>query len=105
MAINPNDITSLNPLIHQPTRLLILTTLYPVKSADFLYVLRETGLTRGNLSAHSTKLEKAEYIAVEKTFRGKMPLTIFRMTAKGRTAFDAYRQQLQSLATSLSKLS
>ncbi len=101
MAINPNDITSLDPLIHQPTRLLILTTLYPVESADFLYLLQETGLTKGNLSAHAAKLEQALYVAVEKTYRGKTPLTIYRLTANGRRAFDTYRKQLQALAAAL----
>ena len=101
MTINPTDITSLDPLIHQPTRLLILTTLYPVESADFLYMLQETGLTKGNLSAHVSKLEQATYVSLEKTFRGKMPMTIYRMTANGRQAFDTYREQLQALAAAL----
>ena len=101
MAVNPHDITSLDPLIHQPTRLLILTTLYPVESADFLYLLQETGLTKGNLSAHVSKLEQAGYVSLEKTYRGKMPLTIYRLTVNGRNAFNTYRDQLQSLATSL----
>ena len=101
MAVNPHHITSLDPLIHQPTRLLILTTLYPVESADFLYLLQETGLTKGNLSAHASKLEQAGYVEVEKTYRGKMPLTIYRLTANGRRAFDTYREQLQALAAAL----
>ncbi|MBV7328488.1 transcriptional regulator [Chloroflexi bacterium TSY] len=94
-------IINLDQLIHQPTRLLILGTLYPVESADFLYLLRETRLTKGNLSAHISKLEQAVYIEVEKTYRGETPLTIYRLTEKGRHAFDAYRQQLRSLAAAL----
>ncbi len=101
MAVNPIDITSLDPLIHQPTRLLILTTLYPVQSADFLYLIQETELTKGNLSAHISKLEEAGYVQVEKTYRGKTPLTIYRLTENGRHAFDTYRQQLQTLAAAL----
>jgi DNA-binding MarR family transcriptional regulator len=101
MAITPTDITSLDPLIHQPTRLLILTTLYPVESADFLYLLQETGLTKGNLSAHTSKLEEAGYVAVEKTYRGKTPLTIYQMTENGRNAFNTYREQLKLLAAAL----
>lgn len=101
MAVNPQDITSLDPLIHQPTRLLILTTLYPVDSADFLYLIQETELTKGNLSAHISKLEAAGYVEVEKTYRGETPLTIYRLTENGRHAFDAYRQQLQTLAAAL----
>jgi DNA-binding MarR family transcriptional regulator len=101
MALTPTDITSLDPLIHQPTRLLILTTLYPVESADFLYLLQETGLTKGNLSAHTSKLEEAGYVAVEKTYRGKTPLTIYQMTENGRNAFNTYREQLKLLASQL----
>ncbi len=101
MAIHPDDITSLDPLIHQPTRLLILTTLYPVERADFLYLRKETRLTKGNLSAHTAKLEAAGYVEIEKTYAGKRPLTIYTMTEQGRRAFDAYRQQLQTLAAAL----
>ncbi len=103
MKIHPNDITSLNPLIHQPTRLLLLITLYPIESADFLYLLQETGLTKGNLSTHLSKLEQATYIETEKTYRGKIPMTIYRLTKNGRTAFDTYRKQLQALAAALPK--
>jgi DNA-binding MarR family transcriptional regulator len=101
MAKQPEVITSLDPLIHQQTRLLILTTLYPVERADFLYLLKETDLTRGNLSAHIAKLEDAGYVAVEKTYRGKTPLTIYELTDQGRRAFDTYRRQLQALAAAL----
>jgi DNA-binding MarR family transcriptional regulator len=101
MAMQPEVITSLDPLIHQQTRLLILTTLYPVERADFLYLLKETDLTRGNLSAHIAKLEDAGYVAVEKTYRGKTPLTIYELTDQGRRAFDTYRRQLQALAAAL----
>jgi DNA-binding MarR family transcriptional regulator len=101
MAVNPIDITSLDPLIHQQTRLLILTTLYPVERADFLYLLKETNLTKGNLSTHLAKLEGANYIGVEKTYRGKMPLTLYWFTKEGRAAFDHYREQLRTLADSL----
>lgn len=101
MAVNPDDITNLDPLIHQPTRLLILATLYPVQSADFLYLRHETELTKGNLSAHMAKLEQAGYVEVEKTYRAKTPLTIYQLTENGRQAFDCYREQLRTLADTL----
>lgn len=82
-------------LLHEPNRLIIVAILYPVVSADFLFLLRETGLTKGNLSAHIGKLEEAGYLLVEKTFRGKTPQTILSLTARGREAFLAYRQQLK----------
>ena len=63
-----------------------------VKEADFQYLHQATGLTKGNLSVHLSKLEEAGYIAIEKTFRGKYPLTICRLTEPGRAALDNYRK-------------
>ena len=93
-----NDLRTLadvNRLIHEPSRSVILAILAAVESADFLYLQRETGLTKGNLSVHLSKLEEAGYVNIEKTYRGKIPLTLCRMTEKGRKAFDAYRNQLK----------
>jgi DNA-binding PadR family transcriptional regulator len=64
-------------------------------------LLQETGLTKGNLSAHTSKLEEAGFVAVEKTYRGKTPLTIYQMTENGRNAFNTYREQLKLLAAAL----
>ena len=69
-------VTELDRLIHEPARLLIVTILSSVESADFLFLQRETGLTKGNLSAHLSKLEDAGYVKIQKTFKGKLPLTI-----------------------------
>ena len=93
-----NDLRTLadvNRLIHEPSRSVILAILAAVESADFLYLQRETGLTKGNLSVHLSKLEQAGYVNIEKTYRGKIPLTLCRMTDDGRKAFDAYRKQLK----------
>jgi DNA-binding MarR family transcriptional regulator len=87
----------LDRLIHEPARLTIAAILYAVDSADFLYLQRETGLTKGNLSAHLSKLEEAKYVMIEKTYRGKTPLTICRLTEAGRIAFENYRNQLKHL--------
>jgi DNA-binding MarR family transcriptional regulator len=65
-----------------------------VESADFVFLQRETGLTKGNLSTHLTKLEEAGYIKIEKTFRGKYPLTLCSLTGEGREAFSNYRKKL-----------
>jgi DNA-binding transcriptional ArsR family regulator len=91
----PNEIASLDRLIHEPARLAILSVLYAVKEADFLFLLRETGLTKGNLSTHLSKLETAGYIEIEKGYVGKLPQTLCRMTEQGRQAFDDYRKQLK----------
>jgi DNA-binding transcriptional ArsR family regulator len=89
------SVTELDRLIHEPARLLIVTFLSAVASADFLFLQRETGLTKGNLSAHLSRLEEAGYIKIEKTFKGKLPLTVCKLTAAGRKALIQYRQQLQ----------
>ena len=88
-------------LIHEPARLIIMALLYGVENADFTFLLRETGLTRGNLSFHLSKLEDGDYVAIEKTFRGKRPHTLCSLTENGRIAFNNYRQQLQDAANSL----
>ena len=89
------SIAGINRVIHEPARLIIMAILYAIDRADFLYLLRETGLTRGNLSAHLTRLEEAGYITIEKRFRGKIPQTICRLTDEGRHAFRQYRGDLK----------
>jgi DNA-binding transcriptional ArsR family regulator len=95
MTEDLRSVTELDRLIHEPARLLILTILSPVASADFLFLQRETGLTKGNLSAHLSKLEEAGYVKIEKTFKGKLPLTVCKLTVTGKKALAQYRQQLQ----------
>ena len=90
------SIGDVDRLIHEPARLMIVAILAAVESADFLYLKRETGLTKGNLSSHLSKLEDAGYIDIEKTYQGKIPLTICHLTDKGRRAFDEYRRQMQT---------
>lgn len=89
--------TDLDRVIHEPARLLIVALLAGVKEADFLWVLRESGLTKGNLSSHLTKLEETGYIQIEKTYRGKIPLTLLRLTSQGQAAFTAYKRRLNGL--------
>ena len=90
------DLLTVNRTVHEPARLVILAILYAANSADFLYLLRETELTRGNLSSHLTKLEKAGYIQIEKMFVGKTPRTVLRLTEAGRDEFENYRSQIRS---------
>ncbi len=97
------DFTSVDRLLHEPARLMIISLLSAVKEADFLYLLHETGLTRGNLSSHISKLEEAGYIKVEKTFRGKIPLTTLKLTTAGIEAFTGYREHLRQLVKKLDK--
>ncbi|MGE5359825.1 MAG: winged helix-turn-helix domain-containing protein [Bacteroidales bacterium] len=90
-------------LIHEPARRVIMTILYSLESADFLYLLRETALSKGNLSSHLSKLEAAGYVTIEKTFRGKLPLTICSLTAEGRAAFRRYRDYLKKVVASMTR--
>jgi len=96
MSDDLRSVTDLDRLIHEPARLLIVTILSTVASADFLFLQRETGLTKGNLSAHLSKLEDAGYVKIEKTFKGKLSLTVCKLTAAGKKALTQYRQQLQN---------
>ncbi len=89
--------TDLDRLLHEPARLVIVALLSGLKEADFLYLLRESSLTKGNLSSHLCRLEEAGYIEIEKTFRGKIPLTLVRLTKTGRAAFKDYKKAITSL--------
>jgi DNA-binding MarR family transcriptional regulator len=80
---------------------MILATLHVVESADFLFVERQTGLTRGNLSAHMSKLEDAGYIQITKEFVDKIPRTLLRITAEGRSALLEYTQNMQHVLDGL----
>jgi DNA-binding transcriptional ArsR family regulator len=94
MSSRVQDLTQLDRLIHEPGRLMIMMVLHGVGEADFLYLQRECGLTQGNLSSHLAKLEEAGYVEIEKKFKGKLPLTVCRLSAKGRDAFTGYSETL-----------
>lgn len=89
------SLIEVNRLVHEPSRSIILAILTTTKNADFLFLQRETGLTKGNLTIHLSKLENAGYIQIEKTYRGKVPLTLCKITKQGRQAFEEYRKQLK----------
>jgi DNA-binding MarR family transcriptional regulator len=97
VSADNRNLLNIDRLIHEPARLIIMTMLNVVESADFLFLQRETGLTKGNLSAHLTKLEEAGYVAIEKTYKGKIPLTICGLTEQGRKAYKQYRAQWHDL--------
>ncbi|HLE51511.1 MAG: ArsR family transcriptional regulator [Chloroflexi bacterium RBG_16_58_14] len=95
MSHDIQSLAGVNRLVHEPARLMIIAILSAVESADFLYLQRETGLSRGNLSAHLSKLEEAGYLRIVKTYRGKIPLTVCQLTETGRNAFEDYRRQIK----------
>ncbi len=88
-------IADLDRIIHEPGRLMIITLLYAVDRSDFLYLQHETGMNKGTLSSHISRLEEAGYLEVEKTYRGKTPQTLLRLTPAGRKAFEQYRQKVK----------
>jgi DNA-binding transcriptional ArsR family regulator len=94
-------IADIDRIIHEPARLMILALLYVVESGDFTFLMRQTGLTWGNLSSHMTKLEEAGYIEVEKEFVGRKPHTMLHLTDEGRAAFQAYRQSMKQVLDDL----
>ena len=96
MSAKIRRLAEIDRIIHEPARLMVVSLLALVKEADFQYLHQSTKLTKGNLSVHLTKLEEAGYVAIEKTFRGKYPLTICRLTERGREALDEYRKVLKA---------
>jgi DNA-binding transcriptional ArsR family regulator len=95
MTSGLRDLTDLDRVIHEPARLMIVSLLYVSKDADFVFLQRETGLTKGNLSSHLARLEAAGYVRIEKMFRGKLPLTVCSLTQTGRTEFENYRKTVR----------
>jgi DNA-binding MarR family transcriptional regulator len=90
-------LAGLDKLVHEPARLAILTALSACSSADFLFLQRLTGLTKGNLSTHLSKLEEEGLVDIEKGYVGKRPNTLVRLTKKGRGAIERHWQKLESL--------
>jgi DNA-binding MarR family transcriptional regulator len=93
----PNFDREIDRLIHEPARLKILAYLSLLESADFTFLVSRLGLTMGNLSAHISKLQDADYIAVEKGYKGNRPQTLISLTEKGSQAFLAYKTQMLNL--------
>jgi DNA-binding MarR family transcriptional regulator len=96
-----STLMDVDKLIHEPARLTILAHLYVVESADFLFIMRQTGLTSGNLSSHMRKLEAAGYIHIKKEFVNRKPHTMVSLTEQGRQAFNDYKDSLTHVLDSL----
>jgi len=96
MSTTLQELATLDRVIHEPARLMIMTVLYAVSEADFIYLQNECGLTQGNLSSHLARLEEEGYVLVVKTFKGKYPLTICSLAQKGRIAFEEYARVMRA---------
>jgi DNA-binding MarR family transcriptional regulator len=95
------SIGDIDRLIHEPARFMILAVLYVVESADFTFLMNQTGLTWGNLSSHLSKLEEGGYVAIQKEFKGKKPHTMLHLTEEGRAAFRGYRHSMKQVLDDL----
>ena len=91
------DLADLDRLVHEPARLAVMALLYVVESADFTFLMNQTGLSWGNLSAHLSKLEEAGYLSVEKSFKGKRPNTNLKLTEQGREALREYARKMRQV--------
>lgn len=92
-----SELKNIDRTIHEPARLMIVAILSAVEEADFLYLLKATDLTKGNLSSHLSRLEKVGYVAIEKSFVGKTPRTVCRLTETGGSALKTYRKQMKKV--------
>lgn len=86
-------------VIHQPVRLRILMLLSGLEEADFAFLVNTFKLTKGNLSVHTSKLEQAGYITIEKSFVNKMPHTAYRITDLGRVRLAEYWKTIDRIRT------
>lgn len=94
---NREAFAQIDKLIHEPARLMIMSYLYVADSVDAVFLIRQTGLTWGNLSAHLRRLESAGYIEIKKEFIGKKPHTMISLASGGRSAFEAYRENMKQV--------
>lgn len=91
------ELVQVDKVLHEPARLGIMAILYVTEGVDFLYLCKHTTLTKGNLSAHLSKLEDAGYVIINKQFEGKTPRTLCQLTAVGRAHFDDYLATMRSI--------
>jgi DNA-binding MarR family transcriptional regulator len=100
-AVSGELLDRIDPLIHAPARLKIVTQLYVLEAADATFLVNRTGLTWGNLSTHLSRLEEAGYVRVEKGYRGKTPCTMVKLSDEGRAAFRRYRETMHAALAEL----
>ena len=104
MSVTPfEQLANLDRRVHDPARLSILTALSAGERADFLFLLRITGLTKGNLSSHLSKLEEAGLVEIEKRFVDKKTQTLVRLSRAGRQTIESYWQEMEELRESAAR--
>lgn len=96
-TMSGHAVAALDRLIHERVRLGIVSALAATESLTFNELKRLVKVTDGNLSVHARKLEEAGYLAVEKTYEGRIPRTVYRLTASGRRALERYLDHMEAL--------
>ena len=94
---NPNSYDQIDRLIHEPARLVIMTSLYVIEEGDMVFLREQTKLSWGNLSVQIRRLKEANYVEVKKEFVENKPHTVVRLTSEGRAAFEMYRARLKRI--------
>ena len=89
--------TNLDRLIHERTRLAIISALAVNTSLTFNELKDLLRVSDGNLSVHARKLEDAGYIICTKSFAGRLPKTQFRLASSGRRALEKYLDHIEAL--------
>ena len=100
---NLETIANLDRIVHSPPRLMILAYLAAVESADFIFLMNQVNLTRGNLSSHLNTLEEAGYVSINKEFVDRIPRTLIRLTTQGKKSLEDYRIQMKMVLEKLIK--
>lgn len=95
------EIPEIDSLLHEPARLRVLAFLAVVKSIDFTYLLKLSGLSRGNLSVQMNRLSEAGLVEIEKSFQGNRPRTVYLLTASGRDALREYKKKMKAILAAL----
>jgi len=95
------QIPEIDGLLHEPARLRLLAYLAVVERTDFTYLLRLSGLSRGNLSVQMSKLGEARLVRIDKSFRDKRPRTIYQLTERGMNALREYKKNMSTILAAL----
>lgn len=95
------ELPPIDDLLHEPARLRLLAFLSVVKRTDFTYLLKLSGMSKGNLSVQINKLGEAKMVSIDKSFQGNRPRTVYELTAEGRKALRAYKKNMQAILAAL----
>ena len=92
-----DEILMIDKTIHEPARLFLMSILYNTEEVDFLFLLNETQLSKGNIATHTRKLEDEGYLTVKKEFVGKKTHSIYTITENGKKILEAYTNALKKI--------